>query len=139
MGFLEFLLTFFLSDYLASKDEEEERQSYLESELDDLRSEVDDLKALGQLMVASHASLRDDFEVSCPEVNLLVEIALGVKGVYGARLTGAGFGGSMVALVQPEAAAELTDAISKRYGPVSGRQATVYVCKASEGVSEITN
>jgi galactokinase len=101
--------------------------------------EVGDLKTLGQLMVASHASLRDDFEVSCPEVNLLVEIALGVKGVYGARITGAGFGGSMVALVQPEAAAELTDAISKRYGPVSGRQANVHVCKASEGVSEITN
>lgn len=101
--------------------------------------EVDDLKAIGQLMVASHASLRDDFEVSCPELNLLVEIGLGVKGVYGARLTGAGFGGSMVALVQPEAAAELTAAITERYGPESGRQATVYVCKASGGVSEITN
>ena len=101
--------------------------------------EVGDLKAIGQRMVASHASLRDDFEVSCPELNQLVEIALGVKGVYGARLTGAGFGGSMVALVQPEAAAALTAAISKRYGPVSGRQATVYVCKASGGVTEITN
>jgi galactokinase len=100
--------------------------------------EADDLKAIGDLMVTSHASLRHDFEVSCPELNLLVEIALGVNGVYGARLTGAGFGGSMVALVQPEAAADLTDAIVERYGPVSGRQATVYVCKASEGVSEIT-
>jgi galactokinase len=101
--------------------------------------EADDLKAIGNLMVASHASLRDDFEVSCPELNLLVEIALGVKGVYGARLTGAGFGGSMVALVQPEAAADLTEAIAARYEPVSGRQATVHVCQASEGVSEIPN
>jgi galactokinase len=101
--------------------------------------EAHDLKAIGNLMVASHASLRDDFEVSCPELNLLVEIALGVKGVYGARLTGAGFGGSMVTLVQPETVADLTDAIAERYGPVSGRQATIYVCKASEGVSEITN
>ncbi len=99
---------------------------------------ADDLKAVGRLMVASHASLRDDFEVSCPELNLLVEIALGIEGVYGARLTGAGFGGSMVALVQPEAAANLTNAIAARYGTESGRQATVYVCKASEGVSEIT-
>jgi galactokinase len=98
---------------------------------------VDDLKAVGNLMVASHASLRDDFEVSCPELNLLVEIALGVEGVYGARLTGAGFGGSMVTLVQPEAAADLTAAVATRYGTVSGRRATVYVCKASEGVSEI--
>ena len=100
---------------------------------------ADDLKTIGNSMVASHASLRDDFEVSCPELNLLVEIALGVKGVYGARLTGAGFGGSMVALVQPESTSDLTDAIAERYGPVSGRKATVHVCKASEGVSEITN
>ena len=100
---------------------------------------ADDLKAVGTLMVASHASLRDDFEVSCPELDLLVEIALEVEGIYGARLTGAGFGGSMVALLQPEAAVDLTDAIAARYGSVSGRQATVHVCKASEGVSEITN
>jgi galactokinase len=66
---------------------------------------VDDPKTIGNLMVASHLSLRDDFEVSCPELNHLVEIAMGVNGVCGARLTGAGFGGSMVALVQPEAAA----------------------------------
>ena len=100
--------------------------------------EAGDLKAVGNLMVASHASLRNDFEVSCPELNLLVEIALGVKGVYGARLTGAGFGGSVVALVQSEAAADLDNAIAERYGSLSGRQATVHVCKASEGVSEIT-
>jgi galactokinase len=100
--------------------------------------EADDLKAIGNLMVASHASLRDDFEVSCPELNLLVQIALGVEGVYGARLTGAGFGGSMVALVQPEATADLTAAVAARYGSESGRKAAVYVCTASEGVSEIT-
>ncbi len=99
---------------------------------------AEDLKTVGSLMVASHASLRDDFEVSCPELDLLVEIALEVQGVYGARLTGAGFGGSMVALVQPEAAADLAAAVAARYGTVSDRRATVYVCRASEGVSEIT-
>jgi galactokinase len=99
---------------------------------------ADDLKAVGSLMVASHASLRDDFEVSCPELDLLVQIALGIEGVYGVRLTGAGFGGSMVALVQPEAAADLAGAVTARYASVSGRRATVYGCKASAGVSEIT-
>lgn len=99
----------------------------------------DDLETVGNLMKASHASLRDDFDVSCPELNVLVEIALGVQGVYGARLTGAGFGGSMVALVQTEAAADLSAAISERYGPATGKQATIHVCKASDGVSEITH
>lgn len=98
----------------------------------------DDLEAVGNLMKASHASLRDDFDVSCPELNRLVDIALGVQGVYGARLTGAGFGGSMVALVRAEAAADLNAAISERYGPAAGKRATVHVCRASEGVSEIT-
>jgi galactokinase len=100
---------------------------------------ADDLKTVGTLMVASHASLRDEFEVSCPELDLLVETALSVEGVYGARLTGAGFGGSMVALLQPDAAADFTGAIAARYGSVFGRQATVHMCKASEGVSEIVN
>jgi galactokinase len=99
----------------------------------------DDLKTVGHLMKASHASLRDDFQVSCPELDCLVDIALEVKGVYGARLTGAGFGGSMVALVQAEAAADLNAAIAEGYGPATGKQATVYICKASEGVSEIKN
>jgi galactokinase len=99
--------------------------------------QVDDLQTFGNLMIASHASLRDDFEVSCSELDLLVDITLGVQGVYGARLTGAGFGGSMVALVKQEAADSLAAAINERYPPASGRQATVYICTASEGVSEV--
>lgn len=66
-----------------------------------------------------------------------MDIALGAEGVYGSRLTGAGFGGSMVALVQPEAAEVLTAEISEHYEPATKRKATVYVCSASEGVSEI--
>jgi galactokinase len=99
----------------------------------------DDFETVGNLMKASHASLRDDFSVSCPELNVLVDIAQGVQGVYGARLTGAGFGGSMVALVRTETAADLIAAISEHYGPATGRQATIHVCKASEGVSEMTH
>lgn len=100
--------------------------------------QVDDLQTFGNLMIVSHASLRDDFEVSCSELDHLVNITLGVQGVYGARLTGAGFGGSMVALVKQEAADSLAAAINERYPPVSGRQATVHICKASEGVSEVS-
>lgn len=96
-----------------------------------------DLSTFGELMTASHASLRDDFEVSCPELDWLVDMALDVKGVYGARLTGAGFGGCMVALVEKEAVDDLVKTIDTNYGPVTGRQATIYICRASAGVSEI--
>jgi galactokinase len=96
-----------------------------------------DLSAFGELMTASHASLRDDFEVSCPELDRLVEMALTVKGVYGARLTGAGFGGCMVALVQKKAVANLIKTIETNYVSPTGRQTSIYICRASAGVSEI--
>jgi galactokinase len=98
--------------------------------------QADDLTTFGNLMVASHTSLRDDYEVSCPELDLLVEIALGVKGVYGARMTGAGFGGCMVALATKEATEVLVTAVKEHYS-ASGRRAVTYICKASEGVSEL--
>ena len=96
-----------------------------------------ELSTFGDLMTASHASLRDDFEVSCPELDLLVDIALDVEGVYGARLTGAGFGGCMVALVEKQAVDRLIEAIETNYALVTGRQASIYICRASAGVSEI--
>lgn len=95
------------------------------------------LEAFGQLMNASHASLRDDFEVSCLELDMLVEIAMSVDGLYGARLTGAGFGGCIVTLVQQNAVEELSAAVHERYQSATGREPTVYTCQASEGVSEI--
>jgi len=79
-----------------------------------------DLAAVGRLMVASHASLRDDYEVSAPELDLLVEAAMACPGVYGARLTGAGFGGCTVTLVEAAAveglAAALTAALRGHFG-----------------------
>ena len=66
---------------------------------------ADDLPRLGALMTASHASLRDDYEVSSRELDLLVALALAQPGVYGARLTGAGFGGCVIALVAADRAA----------------------------------
>ena len=99
--------------------------------------EVDDLTAFGNLMLASHSSLRDDFEVSCVELDMLVDIASSAKGVYGARLTGAGFGGCMVALVEQQAADSFVSTIQAHYQSATGRQAAAYICRASEGVSEI--
>ncbi len=96
-----------------------------------------DLAELGRLMDASHASLRDDYEVSRPELDSLVAIARGVEGVYGARLTGAGFGGCIVALARREAAPAVAEAVDRQYGPATGRIATVYICRASAGASEI--
>ncbi len=92
-----------------------------------------DAPRIGELMNASHTSLRDLYEVSSPELDAVVEIAGGVEGVIGARMTGGGFGGSAVALVREEAVEPLRDALAEQYPPRAGRAATVYVCKAAQG------
>jgi galactokinase len=86
-----------------------------------------DLPAVGRLFSASHASMRDDFEVSVPAVDGLVEIAESQAGVYGARLTGGGFGGSIVALAGPEGVRAAAERIAAEYTRRSGHQATVLV------------
>lgn len=95
------------------------------------------VKRLGELFNASHISLRDDFEVTNEALNQIVECAQEQSGCYGARMTGAGFGGCAVALVQEEKAEEFTHAVSAAYRQKSGLDASVYVCKASEGASII--
>jgi galactokinase len=84
-----------------------------------------DLPALGHLLRAAHASLRDDFQVSVPEIDTLVEIADQTEGVLGARLTGGGFGGSIVALAHRAQAAAAGETIARRYREATGRTATV--------------
>jgi galactokinase len=86
-----------------------------------------DAVELGRLFSASHASQRDDFEVSVPEVDLLVELADAESAVYGARLTGGGFGGSIVGLVQEGEAAGVGARVAAEYARRSGRQATILV------------
>jgi galactokinase len=86
-----------------------------------------DLRRLGELFDASHASQRDDFEVSVPEIDLLVSLAQAEPGVYGARLTGGGFGGSIVALVEEAAAPGVASRVAAAYRDRCGRQATVLV------------
>lgn len=86
-----------------------------------------DLAALGPLLYASHASQRDDYEVSVPEIDLLVDLARAEPDVLGARLTGGGFGGSVVMLARAGSGATAAARIAARYTERAGRQATVLV------------
>jgi galactokinase len=84
-----------------------------------------DLPRLGQLLKTAHASLRDDFQVSVPAIDTLVEIADATPGVFGARLTGGGFGGSIVVLAERDRAAAAGETIAHKYAAATGRTATV--------------
>jgi galactokinase len=98
-----------------------------------------ELDRLGSLMAASHASLRDDYEVSSPELDLAVDVALatpGVYGVYGARMTGGGFGGCAIALAADRAVPQLSDAWRERLRERFGRSVEVFASAASPGVRE---
>jgi galactokinase len=96
-----------------------------------------DVIAFGRLMVESHASMRDDYEITTPEIDLLVDAALAGPGVFGARMTGGGFGGCVIALADADRASALADAVRERYRTATGRAAEVYPCTASDGVRRI--
>ncbi|MGQ9730945.1 MAG: galactokinase [Candidatus Zipacnadales bacterium] len=96
-----------------------------------------DLQAAGTLMNESHESLRDDYEVSCRELDVMVAAAQAVEGVYGARMTGAGFGGCTVNLVALEAVEAFCRRVAATYREVTGIEASVYVCMAADGVHEL--
>ncbi len=93
-----------------------------------------DLDALGPLLLGSHASLRDDFAVSTPELDLLVDLLV-EHGARGARLTGAGFGGCVVALVQRNHADDLAAKVVPRYGAATGLEALAFTARATDGAS----
>lgn len=93
-----------------------------------------ELETLGRLMDESHASLRDDFEVSTPELDLLAELARNVHGTLGARLTGAGFGGSIVSLVRRGAAEDFRSQVLGGYRRETGLVAEMYICRAAGGM-----
>jgi galactokinase len=96
-----------------------------------------DLARLGVLMDQSHASLRDDMEVSTPEVDRLTEIARETPGVFGARMMGGGFGGCIIALADREQVGAAQDAIVERYGAVLGKPPAAFVCRAVAGAGEV--
>jgi galactokinase len=93
-----------------------------------------DVGRFGQLMFESHASLRGDFEVSTPELDLLVELASRTEGVIGARLTGAGFGGCTVNLVERDAVARFEAGVVEPYRAKTGLAARMLVCRAVDGL-----
>jgi len=96
-----------------------------------------DALALGALMIESHVSLRDDFEVSSPALDAIVDCAKADASCYGARMTGAGFGGCAVALVRTESANVFVERVSKRYLEATGNQPSLYVTRASAGAGTI--
>lgn len=103
--------------------------------------EQHDLARLGELMAASHRSLRDDYEVSCPELDLLVETAVQIAGVHGSRMTGGGFGGCTVNVVSREAVAGFVEMIASIYCKQTDVTPEIYVSTASAGAGrwEISN
>ncbi len=96
-----------------------------------------DLGTVARLFAESHASLRDDYEVSCPELDLLVEIAAGSPGVHGSRMTGAGFGGCTVTLAEAGAVDALRMRILGEYADRSGREPRVWTVDAVAGAGEL--
>ena len=96
-----------------------------------------DAEAFGLLMNESHASLRDDFEVSSKELNVMAECAVRAEGCFGARMTGAGFGGCAVALVQEDAQGAFVEQVRASYQQATGYDPNIYVCKATDGAAVV--
>jgi galactokinase len=94
-----------------------------------------DARRFGELMVASHRSLKDDYEVSCPELDIMVEVALSLPGAYGSRMTGAGFGGCTVSLVEEAAAEAFAAELALGYSRRTGIIPEVYICSAANGAT----
>lgn len=97
----------------------------------------EDLQVFGGLMYESHSSLRDDYEVSCPELDLLVSIARAIPGVYGARMTGAGFGGCTVNLVARESVEMFRALVTEAYFRNTGVEPEIYASNAVNGAEEV--
>lgn len=96
-----------------------------------------DTAGFGRLMTQAHASFRDDFAASCKECDLLVELALQLPGCLGSRLTGGGFGGCTVSLVEAAEAQPFANALREQYRQRSGVTADLYQCETADGAGEI--
>ena len=99
--------------------------------------EKEDTDALGRLLQESHRSLRDDFEVSCMELDLMVEIAREQSGLIGARMTGGGFGGCTINLVHAEAVDEVKANVAATYASKTGLKPEIFVTPASSGAEQV--
>jgi galactokinase len=98
---------------------------------------ADDADRIGELMDASHRSLREDYEVSGPELELMVKLAVEQQGVQGARMTGAGFGGCTVNLVDADFVSQFENRVAAAYFGETGRRPEIYVCEASDGAGRV--
>ncbi len=96
-----------------------------------------DLETFGKLMNASHISLRDDYETSCPECDILAETAWTIPGVIGSRITGGGFGGCTVSIVKEEAVESFKEIITKTYEEKVGKTPEIYVVEIGDGPKTI--
>ena len=96
-----------------------------------------DIKLFGELMNASHVSLRDDYQVSCDEIDVLVEEAWKVPGVIGSRITGGGFGGCTVSIVKDEAVEEFKEKVGTAYRDRVGKEADFYVVEIGDGPNKL--
>lgn len=97
-----------------------------------------DMKRMGELMVESHASMRDDFEITVKEIDTLVDMVKEVIGKHGGvRMTGGGFGGCIVALVPPRFVGEIKAAVEAKYEAMTGLNASIYVCQAKDGAGVV--
>jgi galactokinase len=101
--------------------------------------EKGDLKAFGELMRASHRSLRDDYEVSSRELDFMVELTNDVEGVYGARMTGGGFGGCTVNLVAKDHVAEFQRRVASGYEGATKLKPDIFVCEPADPAGEVTS
>jgi galactokinase len=99
--------------------------------------EAGDFVACGRAMNASHVSMRDDFEITCPEVDMLAGLAQNVKGVYGSRMTGGGFGGCTISLIEASAIDKASQMLTDGYRIAMGRDVDIYVCAPSDGAQLI--
>jgi galactokinase len=96
-----------------------------------------DAAAMGRLMNASHASMRDDFEISRPEMDVMVELAQAEPGCYGARMTGGGFGGAAVALVRAADAERFGASVASAYHHATDLEPQVIICQATDGAAVV--
>ena len=99
--------------------------------------EAGDIQSFGKSMNECHISLRDLYEVSCPELNAMVDIAQSIPGCYGARLTGAGFGGCTVNLVANKSVEAFVQTLAKNYQVETGLVPEIYVTRAANGAELI--
>jgi len=99
--------------------------------------QVGDYVHFGELMFGSHQSLRDDYQVSCPELDLIVETARGCRGVYGARMTGGGFGGCAILLAEVGQAQTITTTVQQAFAAAFGHECPIFATTATQGAGPL--